>query len=107
MWCAFDVDMNIVKSIVSSSGSLAKGIGSGTADLARTVGNGTVTVARSIGLKRGLIGLAAIGAVAGATVLLVRFLRTRGEDLADGADRTMARKPRANRHGKHQQVAQS
>ncbi len=60
--------MSIVKHVVSTSGALAKGIGTGTVSLART-----------IGLKRGLIGLAIAGVAAGAGIVLVRFIKQRGE----------------------------
>ena len=89
--------MDIVKHLVSSSGALAKGIG-----------NGSVGLARTIGLKRGLIGLAAVGAVAGAAVVLVRFLKTRGDDLTEEqiASGVIRRKPnKAKRDRQNHAVA--
>jgi len=94
--------MHIVNDVLSATGSFAKGLGHGTASVARGLGSGTANVARAIGWKRGLIGLAAIGVVAGAAVVIVRALRARGEDVADDestqlADGVSKRKARANR----------
>lgn len=112
--------MSIVNDVLSATGSFATGLGNGTAsvargfgngtvDLARGFGHGTVTVARAIGWKRALIGLAAIGAAAGAAIVIVRVLRARAEDVADEptqlADGVSKRKPRA-KQGKHRQAVQ-
>ena len=90
--------MRIIDQVVSSSGALAKGFGNGTVDLAKGIGSGSVSLARRIGVKRALIGVAAIGAVAGAAVVLVRFLKARAEDeheeIAPGVTR---RKPNAKK----------
>ena len=99
--------MSMINEVLSATGSLAKGIGNGTASVARGLGSGTASVARAIGWKRALIGLAAIGAAAGAAVLIVRVLRARGEDVADDeptqlADGVSKRKARANRRKNHQ-----
>ena len=103
--------MNLLNSVLSSSGSiakgignggleLAKGVGSGGLDLAKTLGNGSLELAKSIGWKRGLIGLAAIAAAAGGTIVLVRYLRSRGAAAEDTQELT-AEEIQARRVPKH------
>ena len=63
---------------------LARFVGEGTADLARKVGHGTADVARRVGPKRGIIGLVVLGAAIGGTFYLLRYLRSRQDDLESG-----------------------
>ena len=54
-------------------------VGEFVSDSARSVGGGIATVAKNVGLKRGAI---ALGIFAGGigTLVLVRYLRARGDD---------------------------
>ncbi len=56
-------------------------IGDGTGHLAKRVGSGTADLARRVGPRRAIIGIAVIGVVVGGSILLVRYLRARKEDL--------------------------
>lgn len=56
-------------------------IGDNTEELAKRVGSGTARVAKRVGPTRAIIGVAVIGAVVGGTILLVRYLRARREEL--------------------------
>lgn len=56
-------------------------IGDSTEHLAKRVGSGTADLAKRIGPKRALIGLIVIGSVVGGSYLLMRYLRSRKEDL--------------------------
>lgn len=67
-------------------GGEARHVGGSAANLARNVGDSTVQLARRIGPKRGLIGLAILGAVVGGTIVLVRYLRARAEEQDAGID---------------------
>ena len=68
----------------------ARTIGCETADLARRVGGSTADLAKRIGPKRGLIGLAVLAAVVGGSIVLVRYLRSRDEDVREGLDEELA-----------------
>lgn len=58
----------------------AKHVGGITADYAKYAAASTKDLAKRIGPKRGLIGLAILGAVVGGSVYLVRYLRARREE---------------------------
>jgi len=88
--------MSSVKDLVSSIGnsgfarrlgrrppSLAKRISGSAAGLAKGAGGSAVGLARKIGPRRGLLGLAAVGAAVG-TVYLVRYLRANRREDAEG-----------------------
>jgi hypothetical protein len=65
-------------------------IGDGTEYLAKRVGSGTAELAKRIGPKRAIIGAAVIGVVVTGSILLVRYLRARKEDLPlEGSDEQM------------------
>jgi len=97
--------MNTVKNVLHSfdgAGQLAKEIGGNSADVAKRVGSGVSGLATKIGAKRGLVGLAILGAVVGSTIFLVRYLRNRepGEpgdtDAKVPAAARRSRQPRTN-----------
>lgn len=67
-------------------GQFARTVGCETADLAKRVGSSTADLAKRIGPKRGLIGLAVLAAVVGGSIVLVRYLRSRDEDVREGLD---------------------
>lgn len=69
--------LDLVSSIGSTTGSLAKRIGSGTADLALTAGKGSAKLAKTIGPKRGLIGIATVGALVAGGIVLAKYLKRR------------------------------
>jgi hypothetical protein len=69
-------------SIGDQSGEFAKTIGSGTVDLAHRFGIGSAGLARRIGTRRGLLGLVAIAAAVGGSIVLVRYLRARKANAA-------------------------
>jgi hypothetical protein len=78
---------NAMYTIGDSTSDLAKRFGSETADLAKRVGSGTADLAKRVGPKRAIIGLAIAGVVIGGSILLVRYLRARKEDLPfEGAE---------------------
>jgi hypothetical protein len=56
-------------------------IGDGTGDLAKRVGSGTARIAKRVGPTRAIIGVAVIGAVVGGSILIMRYLRARKEEL--------------------------
>ena len=60
------------------------------ADLAKRVGSTTAGLAKRIGPKRGLIGLAVLAVAVGGTIVLVRYLRSRDEDVREGLDEELA-----------------
>jgi len=83
---------NVMHSIGEGTGDIARRVGCTTSDVARQVGrstagaarrvsDGSVDLARKIGPRRGLIGLALIGAATVGTIYLVRYLRARREEL--------------------------
>lgn len=62
-------------------------IGDGTGHLAKRVGSGTADLAKRIGPKRAIIGVAVIGVVVAGSIILVRYLRARKDDLPlEGGD---------------------
>ena len=84
--------MESVKHIMSSFGSgasdfarsvgdntvdLARRFGGDTADLAKRIGDNTASLARDVGLKRGLLGIAALAAAVGGGIYLSRYLKAR------------------------------
>jgi hypothetical protein len=82
-----------IYSIGDQSGEFAKTIGSGTVDLAHRFGIGSAGFAKRIGPRRGLLGLVAIAAAVGGSIVLMRYLRARkanavadisSEDLSNG-----------------------
>jgi len=87
--------METVKDLISSMGSrrnrkrfanaadLAKSFGGSAADFAKRGGESAVVLAKKVGPKRGLIGLAVIGAAAVGGILLVRYLRAQAEEAED------------------------
>lgn len=66
-----------IHTIGDRSGDFAKTLGSETVDLAKRFGNGTAGLAKRIGPRRALIGLAALAAAIGGSVMLMRYLRAR------------------------------
>jgi hypothetical protein len=72
----------LARRVGGTTTDVAKRFGHGTAGVARRVGDGSIDLARKIGPKRGLIGLAVIGAATVGTIYLVRYLRARREELA-------------------------
>jgi hypothetical protein len=70
---------HVVRNLGHDTADLAKRVGGGTAALGRRVGGGTVDLARKVGPRRAIIGIAAIGAVAAGTIVLVRYLQRRRE----------------------------
>ena len=72
-----DHSSDLARTIGSGTADLARTLGSGTADFAKTLGSGTAHLAKRIGPKRGLLGLLAVAAAIGGTVVLVRYLRAR------------------------------
>lgn len=68
-----DTSVDIARMIGSTSSDVARMIGSETAHLARR----SAKIAKRVGPRNGLIGLAAVAAVVGGSVLLVRYLRAR------------------------------
>ncbi|HEY4176810.1 MAG TPA: hypothetical protein VGM90_08265 [Kofleriaceae bacterium] len=99
--------LDLVSSIGSTTGSLAKRFGSGTADLAIGAGRGSARLAKTIGPKRGLIGIATVGALVAGGIILSKFLKRRaleaesmqatdeanglGKKLANGVNRRVKR----------------
>ncbi len=82
-----DTVKNAFHTIGDRGGSLARTVGCETADLAKRVGSSTADFAKRIGPKRGLIGLAALVAVVGGSIVLVRYLRSRDdESVREGLD---------------------
>jgi hypothetical protein len=68
-------------------------IGDGTGDLAKRFGSGTARLAKRVGPQRALIGVAVSGGIVIGSVLLVRYLRARKEDLAfEGSDEQRSRR---------------
>jgi hypothetical protein len=74
---------DVIHGVAAPTGEFAKLVAANTANVAKKVGGATVATARWIGPKKALIGLAAIGAIFGST-MLVRYLRARSA--ADDAD---------------------
>ena len=72
----------------SSARDLARQVGDSTKHLARRVSDSTVVLARRVGPRRGLIGLAILGAVVVGSVFLVRYLRRRSEQEGDELEAT-------------------
>ena len=75
---------HLARFVGEGTADLARKVGHGTADVARKVGHGTADVARRVGPKRGIIGLVVLGAAIGGTFYLVRYLRSRQDDLDAG-----------------------
>lgn len=75
-----DHGSDFARTIGSGTADLARTIGGGTADLARSFGSGTAHLAKRIGPRRGLLGLVAVAAAIGGTVVLVRYLRARSQN---------------------------
>jgi hypothetical protein len=71
----------VAKRVGSSTSVFARRVGDQTSDIAKRVGSSTADLARRIGPKRGLIGLAIAGVAIGGTIFLVRYLRSREEEL--------------------------
>jgi hypothetical protein len=73
--------MEFAKDLVSNVGSatadFAKMVGGNTAHIAKRVGGRSVKLAKDVGPKRGLVGLALVGAAVGSGIFLVRYLRGR------------------------------
>ncbi len=86
--------------IGDGTGHLAKRVGSGTADLAKRVGSETADLAKRIGPKRAIIGIAVIGVVVAGSIVLVRYLRSRKEDLPleEGDEQVRGRQGRRRSH---------
>jgi len=96
--------MDTVKNALHTGGDFARTIGCETADLAKRVGSSTADLAKRIGPKRGLIGLAVLAVAVGGTIVLVRYLRSRDEDVREGLDEELAGEEsvsgKRNRRGK-------
>lgn len=71
------------RDLVHRVGSGARHARISAADYARHLGVSSRDLAHRVGPKRGLLGLAILGAVVGGTIFLVRFLRSRSEDHID------------------------
>jgi hypothetical protein len=78
---AMSTTEDLAKRFGSSTGDLAKRVGSSTGDLAKRVGSGTVDLAKQIGPKRAIIGAIVIGSVVAGSIVLVRYLRSRKEQV--------------------------
>ena len=90
----------IAKDLGAHSAVLAKRVGAETAKVAKRVGAGTVKVASQVGVKRGLAGLAILGAVIGGSIMLARYLKRRAEETveAEAEDETApGGQPRRNK----------
>jgi hypothetical protein len=80
---------NAVKEIIFT-------VGDTTGSFAKSVGSRTVDIAKYVGAKRALIGLAVIAAAVGGSIVLVRYLRRREEELEiEGGD--MSRETRSRK----------
>jgi hypothetical protein len=98
--------LNTAKNVMHSIGGGAMRVGEGSADLAKRVGSGTADLAKRVGMKRGLIGLAILGAAAGTTIYVVRYLRARRlafDDVASSPEAQVSQ--RNHKSQKHQQHA--
>src|SRR6266850_1688802 len=76
-----DRGSDLAKTIGCETADLAKRVGGTTADLAKRAGSSTSDLAKRIGPKRGLIGLAVLAAAIGGSIVLVRYLKARGDGL--------------------------
>jgi hypothetical protein len=91
--------LNTVKDVMHT-------IGDSTGDFAKFVGSGTADLAKLIGPKRAIIGAVVIGAAVAGSILLVRYLRARKDELPlEGADEQMSGR-RSRRHNKRGAEAQ-
>jgi hypothetical protein len=77
-----------IHTIGDRSSDFAKALGSETVDLAKRFGNETASLAKRIGPRRALIGLAALAAAIGGSVMLMRYLRARKLDSKRGLEDT-------------------
>jgi len=77
-------------------------IGDGTGYFAKRVGTSTAELAKRIGPKRAIIGAAILGAIVGASIVLVRVMRARREELSfEGSEeRGSGRRARAVRQAR-------
>jgi hypothetical protein len=92
--------------IGDDTGYFAKRVSSGTADLAKRVSSGTADLAERIGPRRAIIGVAVIGVIVGGSILLVRYMRARREELPfEGAEEHVSGR-RARRHARRGAEAQ-
>jgi len=79
---------------------LAKSFGGEASVLAKRFGSGTADLAKRIGPKRAIIGVAVLGALVGGSILLVRYLRARKEDLPVETGDEQVQNRNQKRHGK-------
>lgn len=75
-------------------------IGDGTGDLAKRFGSGTARLAKRVGPQRAIIGVAVIGGIVIGSILLVRYLRARKEDLPFEGSEEQAAGQRSRRNAK-------
>jgi hypothetical protein len=90
----------LVKRFSCVTADLAKTFGVEATDLAKRFGSGTADLAKRIGPKRAVIGVAVLGALVGGSILLVRYLRARKEDLPVETGDEQAQGRSQKRHGK-------
>ena len=88
------------KRVGSGTADVAKRVGSSTAEVAKRVGSSTADLAKTIGPKRAIIEAVVIGGVVVGSILLMRYLRARKEELPlEGTDEQRQGR-NAKRHGK-------
>jgi len=101
---------DVIHNLGSGADDVAKHVGRSSLQLAKRVKNGTTSLAHDIGPKRGLIGLAIFAVAVGGTIVLVRYLRARADELPiEGEDLDESTSRRAKRRAKrdlHAEAAQ-
>lgn len=93
---------NSTQSMGDDTGDFASRFGSHTADFARRFGDRSSELVNRVGPGRALVGIALFGAILGGSLLIIRYLRARRDELpyeVEGEERGRSFWNREDRRG--------